>query len=228
MFTPADLADGKYYWRVRAFNVNNEPGKWCSPRSLWSIMFAPLAPVLAAPADGITAKGTPPTRGKPLPAPKYTSSATSPHRKTSDLYLIGINFHPAQPPTQAPGAYVLAGARPRPGGQLGRVERHPRHHHHPHRAGGSQTDQPGFGSSTSNTTPDLSWNAVAYGHTYEIQIDNSFQVWFTHYQRHGIGGATYTSRALVPANGTGVCAPSTRWGRPGKWSSPRSPPSHPN
>ncbi|GAP20956.1 carboxypeptidase regulatory-like domain-containing protein [Leptolinea tardivitalis] len=49
---PTDLADGTWYWRVRAKNAVGDIGPWSAPRAFSLDTQAPLAPEMTAPADG--------------------------------------------------------------------------------------------------------------------------------------------------------------------------------
>ncbi len=47
-----ELADGKYYWRVRAFNIDSAPGAWSTARNFTVDTVAPPVPDPIAPLDG--------------------------------------------------------------------------------------------------------------------------------------------------------------------------------
>ena len=49
---PTALADGKYYWKVRAINYLGVPGAWSSVRYLTVDTIAPPLPVLSTPLNG--------------------------------------------------------------------------------------------------------------------------------------------------------------------------------
>jgi len=55
------LPDGKYYWRVRARNVNNAAGAWAAYRYFSIDTTAPAAPVLSQPAENAPGIRTMPT-----------------------------------------------------------------------------------------------------------------------------------------------------------------------
>lgn len=59
-FTPPDpLADGKYFWRVRAYNAAAQPGRF-SVAQIFSIdTTPPAAPVLTSPSDTATLRSSP-------------------------------------------------------------------------------------------------------------------------------------------------------------------------
>ena len=53
------LADGVYFWRVRAINILDEPGLYSKSRKLTVDTIAPAAPTLKKPANGSEYRGTP-------------------------------------------------------------------------------------------------------------------------------------------------------------------------
>ena len=53
------FADGKYYWRVRAFNASNQFGKWSSARVFTIDTTGPSAPVLSSPVNNASIRSTP-------------------------------------------------------------------------------------------------------------------------------------------------------------------------
>ena len=221
-FTPADLADGKYYWRVRAFNVNNEPGKWCSPRSFVVDNIAPLAPVLAAPANGITAKGTPTYSWKAAAGAKYYQFRylTAPNMVIYTSPESTSTSH--KPPTQAPGDYIWQVRARDLAGNWGAWSATRAITIIPTVPAAPKLAGPASGSSTSDTTPDLSWNAVAYGNTYEIQIDNASGFGSPDYSYTGIGGATYTAGPLAAGKWYWRVRAVNTLGQAGAWSSART------
>ena len=59
-FTPsAELDDGKYYWQVRAQNLNGVWGKWSKPLDFTVDTTPPVPPTLSSPASGAEIVGTP-------------------------------------------------------------------------------------------------------------------------------------------------------------------------
>jgi predicted phage tail protein len=60
-YMAASLNEGKYYWRVRAWNVMDEAGTWSAARSftVTTDLMPPAAPVLNAPANGASPTSTP-------------------------------------------------------------------------------------------------------------------------------------------------------------------------
>jgi len=68
-YTPtADLADGNYYWRVRAINNNGAAGKWSATETFTVDTVGPPAPLLLSPFDNAITTN-------PLPTFKWAKSA---------------------------------------------------------------------------------------------------------------------------------------------------------
>ena len=55
----SSFSDGKYFWRVRAYNVSNLPGPWSVFRILTIDSTAPPVPVLSSPASNAFTHRTP-------------------------------------------------------------------------------------------------------------------------------------------------------------------------
>ena len=226
-FTPADLADGKYYWRVRAINnnVDDQPqiGKWCSPRSFVVDNIAPLAPVLAAPADGITSKGTPTYSWKAAAGAKYYQFRYLTTPENELIYTSSESTSTRhKPPTQAPGDYIWQVRARDLAGNWGAWSATHAITIIPTVPAAPKLAGPASGSSTSNTTPDLSWNAVAYGHTYEIQIDNSSGFGSPDYNYTDISSTTRTAGPLAAGKWYWRVRAVNTLGKAGAWSSART------
>jgi hypothetical protein len=58
-YTATTLADGLYYWRVRAYNITPAPGPWSVARPFTVDTTPPPAPVLSAPANGAIYRSNP-------------------------------------------------------------------------------------------------------------------------------------------------------------------------
>ena len=59
-YTTLPLAGGKYYWHVRAINLNSEGGAWSASRTFTVDVTAPPVPVLSFPSAGASFSVTPP------------------------------------------------------------------------------------------------------------------------------------------------------------------------
>ncbi|HLO15511.1 MAG TPA: choice-of-anchor Q domain-containing protein [Anaerolineales bacterium] len=53
------LQDGKYFWRVRAYNILDQPGSWSAARSFIIDTLPPSPPVLKIPANNASVRGVP-------------------------------------------------------------------------------------------------------------------------------------------------------------------------
>jgi len=58
-FVSNALADGKYYWRVRAYNDLGQPGPWSASRYFTVDTVGPPPPASTSPADGTALRGVP-------------------------------------------------------------------------------------------------------------------------------------------------------------------------
>ncbi len=61
----APFGTGKYYWRVRAYNLNNQPGKWSTSRIFTIDVTPPAAPILSTPGNNTTLRRTPTFKWRP-------------------------------------------------------------------------------------------------------------------------------------------------------------------
>ncbi len=175
-YTPSTLTDGKYYWRVRARNVNGVYGSWCSARYFTVDTIAPAPPVLLSPLSGLTKVGTPTFSWKSsFSAYKYQFAYNTNGAKTSFDYtsaeMTTLTF---RPPTMAPKIqfYWFVRAIDRAGNPstwsdpfLIYIE--------PTVPVRVTLSSPTSASKTSSTTLTLAWKAVTYGNIYQIQVDNN-------------------------------------------------------
>ncbi|MBI5952879.1 MAG: hypothetical protein HY865_14575 [Chloroflexi bacterium] len=174
-YTAATLSDKSYYWRVRAYNINNEPGVWSAGRKITIDTTPPLAPVLKAPVNLARTRGT--------PAFSWFASATAiryqfEYAGSSDcsdpIYAsLELSTLTHTPPVMALGTFSwCARARDLAGNW----------------SGWSQTRTvtilplippaptlvlPANGFVTNNTIPAFTWNGSTSSDTYEIQIDDT-------------------------------------------------------
>ncbi|MCJ7520279.1 MAG: hypothetical protein MUO42_11495, partial [Anaerolineaceae bacterium] len=174
-YKPATLAEGKYYWRVRARNVNGAYGPWSYSRYFTVDTTAPLAPVLLLPADGTSKVGTPTFSWKASAGAKYYlfgyGTTTNP---ASIIYQSALLTTLTHKPwimevmiqyywfVRAIDAAGNASAWSAPFAILVT----------PPLPARVTLLAPASGFKTDNTSFVVSWNAVDYGHTYEIQVDD--------------------------------------------------------
>ncbi len=180
VFTPGtDLTDAKYYWRVRAYNSNPvdsaHPGPWSSVRNFTVDTLAPAIPVLSAPTNNLTVKGTPTYSWKAaLGATYYKFQHAKDTGFTSDVYTSAdLKVLTHKPPLQQPGEYYwrvkakdLAGNESDWSGYF-KVTVEPTIPKAP------VLTAPATGLYTNDKTPDFAWNGVDYGDHYQIQISKT-------------------------------------------------------
>jgi large repetitive protein len=174
-YTANHLSDGVYYWRVAGINTFDTQGLWSQTRTFTIDTAPPPAPILKAPADNITVSGT--------PVFSWISAATATAYKlqynlTDDFSSLTysstwISTTQLTPPWFDGSYYWRVCAKDSVGNTaesscstsrsitiLPLIPAAPK------------LKVPAVGVKTSNT-PTLSWNATAYGTTYEVQINIS-------------------------------------------------------
>ncbi len=206
-FTPtASLPDGRYYWRVRAKNENGIAGAWSSYRYFYVDTLRPAAPLLRSPADSASVTGSPTFLWYSVTGARYYQfaygSEDNPETAlfTSD-WITGTSLKVT--PAEFMTSYYwfvrskdLAGNISENWSASRRVTVLPPV---PARVALASPDN---ASITDDSTPELTWNAVAHGHTYQIQIDDS--IYFTSLNY------TYTSEVEATSITTGELA-AGRW-----------------
>ena len=199
-YTATILADGVYYWHVRAVNVSSVAGAWSAYRSFTVDTTPPLAPALSKPLGGASNIGTPTFVWlASVTASKYQfqydndANFSSPVYTSAELTALKII-----PPTMALGTYSWhVRAKDAAGNwsawSLARVI----------------TIQPPVPLApvlvsplnaflTNDTTPDLTWNPVTYGNTYQLEISKTTYFAVKLQSFSGAPGVlTYTATALA-------------------------------
>jgi Leucine-rich repeat (LRR) protein len=169
------LAQGTYYWRVRAYNVDSQEGLWSAVRAFKVDAAPPLAPILNTPLNDADVFITPTYTWKAAAtAVKYEFQYASDAAFTEDRYesgvLNGATALSHKPPVQNEGMYSW---RVRACDAYGNWSAWSAVRTVNVLLAAPVLTAPAKGSSTYNAVPTFSWNALANATSYQIQIDNS-------------------------------------------------------
>jgi C1A family cysteine protease len=174
------LPDGKYYWHVRACNVNNTSGAWSAYRYFTIDTIAPAAPVLSKPLNGSQSIGTPTFTWLASATAKYyqvqyevvdDSNPDTYDYRSSELTVL--THKPAVTlPLMTPLTWQVRAKDP--AGNWSQWSAPWSVTVVPPVPAAPVLLAPASGLTTNNTTPALTWKAVTYADTYEIQIDTTY------------------------------------------------------
>ncbi|MCD6356237.1 MAG: hypothetical protein J7L66_03030, partial [Anaerolineaceae bacterium] len=164
-----------YYWRVRAYNSNGS-GSWSAKRKFYVDTVAPAAPKLRSPGDGKTKAGTPTFKWYARSGEKYYQFAYGlTNNPGAAVYTSGwttLLYH--KPPTMdADTTYYWFVQAKDKAGNVGSWSVGREITVTPGKPKQVVLDSPPNAYKTDDSSFDLSWHAVPYGYTYQIQIDNS-------------------------------------------------------
>jgi hypothetical protein len=173
------LPEGKFYWRVRAQNVNGVSGAWSSSRYFTVDITPPLKPALSAPGNGSSPVGTPTFSWKTAAtATRYQFEYNNANNPDAFIYRSGeltatTHKPPTIPATNPPTIlYWFVRAEDTAGNWSGWSDPFTVTIQPPVPAAPALS-APASGYQTVAISLDLSWLAVTYGNTYQIQIDDS-------------------------------------------------------
>ncbi|HMB21298.1 MAG TPA: hypothetical protein VKP08_00635, partial [Anaerolineales bacterium] len=171
-YTATPLTDGMYYWQVRTFNYLGVSGPWSATRTFTVDTVPPAAPALSAPADNTSVIGTPTfswaaTTGATQYQFEYADDPSFTNIVYTSAAQAGLKIVP--PTMTATTYYWHVKARDAAGNWSEWSS---------HRTVtiGLPTPVAPTLSTPANTlvvntsTPVFTWNAVAYGNTYRIEI----------------------------------------------------------
>lgn len=173
--TITSLADGLYYWRVQALDSVDVAGAWSSVRTFAIDTLPPAAPILSAPLEGVTVRGT----------PLYKWSAPAGAKTYQFLYGSNPNcsfpaFTSARlattsytPPTQPVGTYTWCVKSFDAAGNESPLSSPRSLTIQPLVPVGPGLVSPASSALTNDNTPALTWNPVPYGVRYRIQVSRS-------------------------------------------------------
>ncbi len=171
--------DGKYYWKVRAANVDGVYGSWSSSRYFTVDTTPPLAPVTGAPANGTSVIGTPTFSWKASSsASRYQFEYSNEDDPETHLYQSGeLTTLTHKPPTidaTYPHSPTYSFVRAKDAaGNWGAWSAASIVTIAPSKPAAPALDTPASGFLTNNTAPELKWKSVAYGTTFELAIGSS-------------------------------------------------------
>ncbi len=173
-FNPDPLPEGRFYWRARAVNASMSTGPWSGYRSFVVDTTAPSDPALYLPANAAAVLGTPTyswrgSSGANAYEFQYASSSDFSTIDYSSGILTSLNH---RPPTQDPGTvYWRVLARDAAGNWSSGSTPRTITINLPVPAAPALDDP--VNNLYTNLTPTLSWNAVDYGDTYEVQLSTN-------------------------------------------------------
>lgn len=99
------FTDGQYYWRVRAYDANNQFGKWSSTRSFTVDTTGPSAPILSSPTNN-TSTRTPTFKWLNVPtAVIYEFQYDNNSNFSSPTYTVTGRGTSRKPPAMKVGTY---------------------------------------------------------------------------------------------------------------------------
>ena len=166
------LADGRYFWRVRAVNDVGTPGSWSAPADFRLDTTPPALPVYSSPAENeITTTATPRLIIKRVSdAANYRFQVAATPEFSGALLLdktvTSISLSPSYLPNAAETlpfglVYWRAGAVDKAGNESWGEERS---------FIVSNLKTPITGTTTTNTKPTLSWGAISGVVQYQVQL----------------------------------------------------------
>jgi predicted secreted protein len=219
-FTLISLADGKYFWRVRALNIDNEPGKWSGIRYFFVDNVAPRIPSLYIPRDNLISKGTPIYYWYSVSSGAYYQFRYSAIDGTVLYTSLEAKTTNHRPPTQPIGNYLWqVRARDKAGNWSNWSGTRSIEIQAPITTGPALIS-PINGSAMMNRMPSLDWSEVPYGVKYEYQVATGY-TFVTILQ----SGTTANSEKMLTSLADGKYYWHVRainaYNQPGKWSSYR-------
>ena len=223
-YTPADLAESTYYWRVRAINENGTAGSWSGVRYFRVDKIKPDAPVLYSPKSNTQVTGTPTFQwlraGDALTFEFVYNTSDDPE---TALYTSGVISRTAvKPPAMDTGTlfYWFVRAYDKAGNQSDWSAANTVTILAPKPAS-PVLSLPATASMLANPTPELSWSAVDYGEYYDVQLSTSSGFSPLSSEVTDLDVLTYTPAALPEARYYWRVRAKNENGTAGAWSSTR-------
>jgi len=199
------LADGTYYWRVRAVDGAGNGGNWSTTRNFMVDITAPPIPTLLSPADGAKTNDTTPTldwsdvtdpsgvsyglqvdNNDDFSSPAVNASGLAASNYTTAILAQGTYYWRVRAVDGTGGASDWSTAW-----SLSVDTTAP---------GVPALVSPASGAKTNNTTPTLDWSDVSdpSGVTYSLQVANNSSFVAPTVNVSGIAVSQYTTTALSP------------------------------
>jgi large repetitive protein len=216
-----DLAEGKYYWRVRAKNSDDAAGPWSSAWNFTVDRLAPPIPVLKTPLDGAPSIGTPTFSWNASVGAKYyrlgyTTGNCADLVEDTLPKLTTTSYKPAMQEVGDLHWCVRAGDA---AGNWSDWSGARTAHIDPMVPTAPALVLPATAGYTNSSTPTLKWKAVAYGDKYQVQVSSSstFLTTVEDYSGPGTEFSTYTTSLVVVKYYWRVRAYNIN-NKPGSWS----------
>jgi hypothetical protein len=192
------LAEGKYYWRVRGYNVNDQPGNWSGSFAVAIDLTAPGSPSILKPATGFAFRGAPSFQWASIVgASQYRLQIGTPGDSfTTPVYdtsWLNATSHAAAFSSLGDYEWRLR-ARDAAGNLSDWTSTRTFSIIQPLPVAPSLLT-PSTNAVTTDNSPTFIWQAVTWGNVYQLQIDNNST--FTSPERSITGGVlTYTPSVL--------------------------------
>lgn len=196
------LAPGKYYWRVRALNTNNQFGAWSAAFAVTIDLTPPAAPVIVKPANAFEFRTAPSFQWAPVSgAASYELQIDEIDEDFSDILYdtgwISKTLHSASLSSLGEYQWRLR-ARDLAGNLSPWTDVRTFKIIQP-LPSAPALSLPAANATTSDNTPSFAWQSVALGSVYQIQIgNNSNFLSLERDQTLSVGVLTYTPVAVLP------------------------------
>jgi hypothetical protein len=224
-YNATTLTDGIWYWRVRAFNINDESGGWSGSRPFTVDTTPPDAPVLSNPVDDDIVR-TPPTFtwGVAASAQDYQVQFDDDSNFSSPVYTsTWITTTSHKPSLKAVGTFYWRVRSRDAVENVGAWSASRIINIYPPLTLGPALRSPAASATTRSTQLTFIWDNVTNGNTYQIQIDNNNS--FASPEQDYTGGEgelSYTVETLTGGIWYWHVRAINVFDEPGAWSSPRS------
>ncbi|MDK2979841.1 MAG: large repetitive protein [Chloroflexota bacterium] len=169
------LSDARYYWRVRAVNTEGVQGSWSSTFYFTVDTLPPDAPTLYRPLDNTDSNGTPTfIWTRPSTSKYYQFKYAAAAAPGTDLYVSEeMRTYKFKPPTMDLGSYVWSARARDVAGNWGEWSSPYTIEIVPPVPARANLSEPLRAQYVDNDLPTLSWAAVDYADSYDLQLSTS-------------------------------------------------------